>query len=179
MSAFLREQIKKRLAELRYKCGLQRLYLRHATGRRWAYGSRSSAEMERDYGSSDKYWDETQAKSKRDAEAGIELADKELADFIAEHRTLMGSDWVGNLHGKLCWSPYSGGRPIDQHYCQKPVGHDGQHGNEKGEWPLDVTNEYEWRRLLEKTASGAVPAHADESRPQTTAGADLKNGGGK
>lgn len=155
-SAFVRESIEKKLKELRADGGLQRLIKRNAFERRWARSGRSDSENKLDCGSSDKYWDDRQAESQRNSIAAVEAADKALADFIAEHRPLMGVDWPGNDHGRLCWSPYLGGRPIDQHYCQKPEGHSEPHGNDIGEWPISVTNEYEWHRLLETLPVGAT-----------------------
>lgn len=155
-SAFLRESIEKKLKELRADCGLKRLIKGNAFGRRWARSARTDEENRRDSGSSDKYWDDRQAEAQRNSTAELEAADKALADFIAEHRPLMPSDWIGNDHGRLCWSPYLGGRPIDQHYCQKPEGHDDPHGNDIGEWPLGVTNEHEWHRLRETLPAGAT-----------------------
>lgn len=89
MSTFLKEQTEKRLKELRYNCGLQRLYLRNASEKRWARAARSTEENQRDCGSSDKYWDDVQAKSLTKAASGIAEADKLLAEFIAEHRAMM------------------------------------------------------------------------------------------
>jgi hypothetical protein len=150
MSTFIREQIEKQVKALRYDCGLQRLMKRQAFGDRWARAGRSNAENERDSGPSDKYWDDRQAESQRKYTAAVESADKALANFIAEHRPIMGAEWIGNDHGRLCWEPYLGGLPIDQHYCQKEEGHQGNHGNEVGEWPQGATNQYEWQRLARR-----------------------------
>ncbi|HVU07644.1 MAG TPA: hypothetical protein VHG89_03775 [Verrucomicrobiae bacterium] len=162
-SAFLRESIEKKLKELRDDCALKRLIKSNAFGRRWARSARSDEENRRDSGSSDKYWDDRQAEAQRNSTAELEAADKALANFIAEHRPLMGADWIGNDHGRLCWAPYCGGRPIDQYYCQKEEGHEGPHaaqvgedGGAAGEWPQNVTNEHEWHRLLETLPKGAT-----------------------
>ena len=176
-SGFLRESIEKKLAELRYNCGLQRLHLSNAHRGRWSGCPRQDPDKPSSW---DLYWENLQAKAQRERPLDVAKADKELADFIAEHRPLMGADWVGNDHGRLCWGHYLGGFPIDQHYCQREEGHDGNCADEwpetrwacespRGSWPKGVTCDREWRELIEKSrTAGAVPAHADESRPQTT-----------
>lgn len=161
-SEFLRGAIDEKLAELREACAVKRQIKRNAFGRRWALNARGTAENERNSGSSDKYWDDCQAVAQTNAVADLAAADKALADFIAEHRPLMGVDWIGNEHGRLCWEPFLGGLPIDQHYCQREEAHDGNHAVEwpetrwacdhrRGSWPQGVTNVYEWRELVEKT----------------------------
>lgn len=143
-SPFVREQIEKRLKELRENCALQRLHLRNAHGRRWSGCERSDRNNPSSW---DLYWENLQAEAQRERPKWVEAADKQLSDFIAEHRPLMGADWVGNDHGRLCWAPYCGGRPIDQHYCQLDEGHEGAHADQSGAWPRDVTNDHEWHRL--------------------------------
>lgn len=153
ISSFLREQIEKRLKELRYNCGLQRLHLRIAHGPRWSGCQRRNPEKPDSW---ELYWEELQAKAQQERPKDVEAADKALVDFIAEHRPLMGDDWIGDDHGRLCWSPFLGGRPIDQHYCQREEGHTGTHGNELGAWPIGVTNEHEWHRLLDSLPKGST-----------------------
>lgn len=160
-SSFLREAIDKKLKELRDSCAVKREIKRNAFGRRWAFASRSTKEMEADSGSSDKYWDDLQDAAKIETTAEVEAADKALADFVAEHRSMMGAEWIGNDHGRLCWAPYCGGMPIDQHYCQREEGHDGNHADEwpetrfacnspRGSWPQGVTGDREWRALIDR-----------------------------
>jgi hypothetical protein len=139
MSEFIRAAIAKRLVELRENCAVQRLHLRNAHGRRWG---------------DTKYWDDLQAKAQVERPKDVEAADKALADFIAEHRGFMGGDWPGSEHGRLCWEPFCGGMPIDQHYCQREEGHEGIHGDKAFAWPRDVTNDHEWHKLRESCAHG-------------------------
>lgn len=174
MSDFIRQQIEKRLKELRDDCGLQRLHLRNAHGPRWSGCQRRNPEKPDGW---ELYWENLQAAAQAERPTWVKAADQALSDFIAEHRPIMGAGWIGNDHGRLCWSAFLGGSPIDQHYCQREEGHSGPHGNKVGEWPIGVTNCHEWNRLLEKlpkgstgleqSGGGTVPAHADESRPQT------------
>lgn len=160
-SAFLREAIEKRLKELRDDCAVKREIKRNAFAYRWARRSRSTEENARDCGPSDKYWDDRQAEAQRNSTAELEHADQALADFIAEHRVLMPPDWIGNDHGRLCWAPYLGGYPINQHYCQRKEGHEGNHADEwpetrwacehpAGSWPQGVSNDREWREAYER-----------------------------
>ena len=142
-SAFLRDAIEKQLAKLRADCAVKREIKRNAFGRRWALaGGRGE--------STDKYWDDRQAAAQRESTEAVEAAERALVAFIAEHRPFMGADWIGNDHGRLCWAPFLGGLPIDQHYCQCAEGHEGNHCNAKGAWPHGVTNSYEWRAMLDK-----------------------------
>lgn len=145
MSDFIKSQIEKRLKELRYNCGLQRLHLRNAHGRRWSGCARQDPEKPSSW---DLHWETLQAQAQIDRPKDVAAADKTLADFIAEHRHLMGADWPGTDHGRLCWSDYCGGLPIDQHYCQREEGHEGHHAIESGAWPREVTNDHEWHRLI-------------------------------
>jgi hypothetical protein len=147
MSTFIREQIEKRLKELRYDCGLQRLHLRNAFGRRWSGCPRRDPEKPDSW---DLHWENLQAQAQKERPEWVAKADKALADFIAEHRAIMGPDWPGTDHGRLCWSPFSGGCPIDQHYCQLEENHEGAHADDQGAWPVDVTNEHEWHKLRER-----------------------------
>lgn len=159
-SGFLREAIEKKLKELRADCAVKRLIKHNAFGSRWARRGRSDEENRRDCGPNDKYWDDKQAEAQRTAVAEVLAADKALADFIAEHRPIMGADWIGNDHGRLCWAHYLGGYPIDQHYCQREEGHDGNCADEwpetrwacespHGSWPKGVTCDREWRARIE------------------------------
>lgn len=164
MSDFLKQQVEKRLKELRHNCELQRLHVRNATEKRWALAGRAKSDVPDSY---DKYWDDLQASEKAKRENDLQVADKELAGFISEHRPLMGADWPGTDHGRLCWAPFLGGCPIDQHYCQKAEGHNGNHGNHLGEWPQSVTNTHEWHKLLKTLPEGSTgleqsPPHAQE-----------------
>lgn len=131
-SSFLRDAVEKRLAELRADCALKREIKRNAFKGRWANGSRTTKEREADYAPSDKYWDDRQAAAQEKATRELEEADAVLAAFIVEHRPMMGSEWIGNDHGRLCWGSFLGGMPIDTHYCQREEGHD---GNCADEWP--------------------------------------------
>ena len=160
-SGFLREQIEKRLKELRYNCGLQRLHLANAHGRRWSGCPRQDPDKPSSW---DLHWENLQAEAQRERPKDVAKADKELADFIAEHRPLMGADWIGNDHGRLCWGHYLGGMPIDQHYCQREEGHDGNCADEwpetrwacespRGSWPKGVTCDREWREKIESQNS--------------------------
>ena len=50
---------------------------------------------------------------------------QDLRDFLeraAAYTLTPGADWIGNDHGRLCWAPFLGGLPIDQHYCQCATG---------------------------------------------------------
>lgn len=119
-SAFLRESVEKRLAELREKCALEKAGLQDATGPRpWGDGQ---------------YWATRKAEAARTRTLALEAALRELSDFIAEHRPLMGAAWIGNDHGRLCWDQYIGGLPVAFHYCQKPEGHKSHHGDHEGLW---------------------------------------------
>ncbi len=146
MSDFIKRQIEERLKELRFECGLQRLHLRNAHGPRWSGCQRRNAENPDSW---ELHWENLQAQAQQERPKEVAAADKALADFIAEHRAIMGPDWIGNDHGRLCWSPYVGGRPIEQHYCQKSEGHANVHADEAGGWPREVTNDYEWHRLCD------------------------------
>ncbi len=134
-SGFLRGAIESRLSELRNKVALHR-GMKGEWRRRW-------------------YWDESEnAQEKRfrfliSQGEKVREAEAELKRFIAEHRHLMGEDWIGNDHGRLCFLPFLGGRPIDQHYCDRPEGHDGFCENDKGSWTIRVSNQREWRELRE------------------------------
>lgn len=150
----LKLQIEKRLKELQHDCALKRLYLRQAFGPRWS----GCARMDPDKPSSwDLHWENLQAEAQRQRPKDIAAADKKLADFITESRAIMGSDWPGTDHGRLCWSPFCGGMPIGQFYCELPEGHDGPHvGTEeygrKTAWPnsplQEVTNDRQWHELI-------------------------------
>ena len=141
-SGFVRAVIEKELARLRHVCAVKRQIKRNAFGRRWALACDDCA-------GPTEYWDEYQAKAQRDSTAAVEAAERALADFIAEHRAIMGEGWAGSDHGRLCWAPFLGGTPIQQHYCECPEGHQGNHCNSIGAWPQNVTNVYEWSALIE------------------------------
>ena len=113
-SGFLREAIEKKLKELRADCAVKRLIKHNAFGSRWARSGRSDEENRRDCGPNDKYWDDKQVEAQRTAVAEALAADKALADFITEHRPIMGADWIGNDHGRLCWAHYLGGYEMAQ-----------------------------------------------------------------
>jgi hypothetical protein len=164
------EALEKKLEELRAECALQRLVKRNAFGRRWALSGGRGA-------SADKYWDDRQAAAQAEATAALEAADRALVDFIAESRVIMGPDWIGSDHGRLCWEPYLGGYPIDQHYCCKPEGHTDHHADEiptqrwacnspRGQWPQGVTGDREWHELIEgsKTENRLGPTRPGEVR---------------
>lgn len=153
MSTFLRQKIEDRLVELRYDCGLQRLHLRNAHGPRWSGCQRRNPDKADSW---EQHWEDLQAKAQMERPKDVEAADKALKDFILEHRPFMGADWPGTDHGRLCWSPFLGGIPIDQHYCQREEAHSGPHRNEAGEWPLGVTNGREWHQLLKTLPEGAT-----------------------
>lgn len=144
MSDFIKQAIEKRLKELRYNCGLQRLHLRNAHGLRWSGCERRNPDKPDAW---EKHWEDLQAKAQVDRPKDVAAADKALADFIAEHRAFMGSEWPGTDHGRLCWSPYCGGSPIEQRYCQLNERHEGIHSDMEYSWPREVTNDTEWSRL--------------------------------
>jgi hypothetical protein len=132
-SAFVRDAINKRLEELRGVCALKRELVRQAFGRGW-----SGAKPQDPPSDWDKYWADLQSAAQRDRPKDVEAADKALADFIAEHRPIMGADWPGTSHGRLCWAGFLGcigGRAINHHYCQRDEGHDGPHEDAEGQWP--------------------------------------------
>ena len=169
VSSILRETIETKLAELRADCALKRQIKRNAFGRRWARSARSNAENERDCGPSDKYWDDRQAEAQRKSTVELEAADKALADLIFEARPVMGPDWLGNDHGRLCWAEYLGGYPIKHHYCEREEGHEGNHADEwpetrwacehpAGSWPQGVTSNREWNERAEAEKAGRAAA---------------------
>ena len=139
-SDFVMQQINKRLAELREDCALQRLLLSNAHGRRWSGCPRANPDKPSSW---DLYWENLQAQAQIDRPKDVLAADKRLANFIAEHRLLMGSEWIGNDHGRLCWDHYLGGFPIDQHYCQLPEGHEGNHCDKIGAWLPGTHNSHD------------------------------------
>lgn len=154
--SILRDAINQKLAELRKDCALQRLHLKNAFGRRWSGCQRQDPEKPSSW---DLYWENLQAEAQRERPKDVEAADKALADFIAECRVIMGPDWIGNDHGRLCWATYLGGMPIDTHYCVREEGHAGNHADEwpetrwacngpRGSWPQGVTCDREWRELI-------------------------------
>lgn len=57
-----------------------------------------------------------------------------LADFIAEQRPIMGAEWIGNDHGRLCWHHHFSHFPISSHYCQLPEDHEGDHDDGRCQW---------------------------------------------
>lgn len=65
------------------------------------------------------------------SKARVSAAGTELAEFILEHRQLVGD--IPNC-GRLCWHKFTGGQPIDTHYCQLKEGHDGDHCDTAGRW---------------------------------------------
>lgn len=150
----LKAQIEKRFKELRYDCGLQRLHCRNAFGRRWSGCQRENPDKPSQW---DLHWENLQSAAQVQRPLDVAAADKRLADFISESRLIIGAEWPGNDHGRLCWSPFCGGMPIDQHYCQLEEGHDGPHEG-PGDyapsfaWPnsklQEVTNEHEWYKLI-------------------------------
>lgn len=151
----LKREIKKRLIELREDCALQRLHLRNAFGRRWSGCERRDPDNPSSW---DLHWENLQSEAQRQRPKDVEAADKRLAEFISESRTIMGADWPGSDHGRLCWSPFCGRLPIGQFYCQLEEGHAGPHrGTEEygreTEWPnsplQEVTNEHEWHKLIQ------------------------------
>lgn len=157
MSEFIKQQINKRLAELRADCALQREHVRNAFDFKWGQGQ---------------YWDDRQSEAQRDRPKDVANADKTLADFIAEHRPIMGADWIGNDHGRLCWDSYLGcldGNPIDNHYCQLPEGHEGYHQtslDSKMGWPSrGAVFDYKYKNgethKIERTRRGVIRCHAE------------------
>lgn len=145
-SAFIRDSVNKRLRELRDKCALEKEGLRHATEPGY-WGTDNPGQT---------YWADMKARCAVERKETYAQALNALECFIAEHRSIMGEEWVGNNHGRLCWSPYLGGCPIDQHYCQKPEGHTDAHANEIGAWPIGVRNEHQWHELRRSLPPGAT-----------------------
>lgn len=152
LNELIKQTIEDKLAALRSNCALQRWHVRVAFGRRWSGCPRKDPANPSSW---DLHWENLQLKAQEERPKDVLKADQDLADFIAECRPIMGADWLGNDHGRLCWEPYTGGRPIGHHYCQKAEGHKGDHGNEVGEWPQGVTDETEWRKLKERQAQQA------------------------
>jgi len=153
MSDFIKQQIEKQLAKLREDCGLQRLHLKNAHGPRWSGCPRRDPDHPSSW---DKHWEDLQAQAQIDRPKDVAAADKALSDFIAEHRPIMGADWPGTDHGRLCWSDFLGGLPIDQHYCQREEGHDGRHADFVAAWPQGVTGNREWQELRERCPHSEV-----------------------
>ena len=125
-SSFLREAIEKRLAEMRRHCAILKEGIRHAQDPKSYWGD--------DYGGST-YWRDLKAKCAAERPIEYAAALKELADFIAEHRPLMGADWMPDGHGRRCWAQFLHYR---FHYCEKPEGHEGNCACSEGEWPQGV-----------------------------------------
>lgn len=144
MSDFIKQQIDKRLKELRYNCALQRLHVRNAFGPRWSGCQRQDPNKPSSW---DLHWENLQAQAQVERPKDVSAADKALADFIAEHRPLMDPTWPGSDHGRLCWAPFTGGLPIDQHYCQREEGHGGFHCDGVGAWPRNVTHDQEFSKV--------------------------------
>lgn len=149
--------INAKLAELRRACELARQAMRDAFGRRWSGCNRQNSDKPSSW---DLHWENRQAEARIQRPLDVEARERELAEFIAESRLVMGPDWIGNDHGRLCWEPYLGGMPIAHHFCQREEGHDGNHADEwpetrwacnspRGSWPQGVTNDREWRQLAE------------------------------
>lgn len=130
-SQFIEDAINARLAELRYQCGLQRQHLKNANGRRWSGAPRADPDHPSSW---DLYWEGKQAQAQVSSQEDVRAADQALAEFISEQRPIMGPDWIGNDHGRLCWDSFLGGLPIAQHYCQLPEGHEGNHADASGGW---------------------------------------------
>ncbi len=151
-TCFVIDSIHKRLAELREDCAVKRLIKFNAFERRWARAARTDQQNEADCGPSDSYWDDRQAKAQTESTNAVVVADAELSQFIAEHRHIMGPDWIGNDHGRLCWGHFLGGRPIGQHYCQREEGHDGFCQNDVGAWPKGIHGEPQWWRVKKACA---------------------------
>jgi len=142
----VRVSVHAKLAELRRACAVARELKFKAFERRWAINARSNQENARNFSTSDLYWDERQAKAQASTTKAVAEADQALSDFIGEHRELMGQDWIGNDHGRLCWGSFLGGLPIDFHYCQEEENHEGFCQGKTGSWPKGVRNEAEWWR---------------------------------
>lgn len=137
MSTFVADQIRARLEILRHACAVARIAVRDAFRGKWGDG---------------KYWQDRQAEAQIERPKDVITADKALSDFIAEHRPIMGAEWPGTDHGRLCWAPYCGGYPIDQHYCQREENHEGHHADENGAWPKNVSSDREWHDLKKTCA---------------------------
>lgn len=150
----LKKQVQIRLEELRHDCALQRLHLRNAHGPRWSGRPRQDPDNPSSW---DLHWENLQAEAQRQRPKDVAAADARLAAFIAESRAIMGVDWPGTDHGRLCWSPFCGGLPIDQYYCEEPEGHSGNHvgrgtaTHRKVAWPnsplQEVTSDFTWHKL--------------------------------
>lgn len=129
-SGFIADAINDRLHELRLEVALHRHFVNQWRNRT--------------------YWDESKDSQHkrcrfiREQMRETRIAEDALRAFIAEHRSLMGKDWIGNDHGRLCFSWFMGGRPIDMHYCSEPEGHDGFCQSDKGSWPRGVHGDREW-----------------------------------
>ena len=120
----LKQQIEKRLKELRDDCALQRIHVRNAFGTRWSGCQRANPDKPSQW---DLHWENLQAEAQMQRPKDVEVADKRLAEFIQESRVIMGAEWPGTDHGRLCWAPFCGGLPIGQFYCQREEGHAGYH----------------------------------------------------
>ena len=132
-SDFIKDAINTRLNELREHCAVKRELVRQAFGPGW-----SRAKPQDPPSDWDKYWADLQAVAQRDRPKDVDAADKALADFVTEHRPIMGADWPGSPNGRLCWAEFLGclgGHPINMHYCQHTEGNEGPHEDNEGEWP--------------------------------------------
>lgn len=155
--SFIRDAITKRLAELRETCAIKQEGVRHAQDPKTYWGSDSGQST---------YWRDLKAKCAAERPAELAAAKRELADFITEHRPIMGADWVPDGHGCQCWAPYLGGAPIGQYYCDREPGHTGPHRCHRGAWPQGVDGDQAWHRLLATLPKGATGL--EDPAPQNT-----------
>jgi hypothetical protein len=108
--------VREHLQKLRYELALMRGVLRYSRRHHWGQ---------------DRYWQVKKYQSQQEYKQRIAAAARELSAFIRVHEWVLGD--VPN-NGRLCWHCFTGGLPIDTHYCELPEGHEGDHQNAIGKW---------------------------------------------
>lgn len=144
--SFVRDAINKRLAEMRRSLAIKKEGIRHAQDPKSYWGSDSPGST---------YWADMKARCAAERPIEYAAALQELADFIAEHRPLMGSDWVPDGHGRQCWAQFQHYRI---YYCERPEGHEGNCACSKGAWPQGI-------RSSQQLHYGPTPQNTMVSEP--------------
>jgi len=122
LSPFITDAVEKELRKLRDQCS----YLKNSV-RSYEHTLHHTRTNDRP----NKHRDYHIAEAEKNLAGGQERLNQALqtlAAFIAEHRPIMGPEWIGNDHGRLCW------HNISSNFCQLQEGHDGPHRNEKHFW---------------------------------------------
>lgn len=87
--------------------------------------------MRRSFWEPDHYCQTKRWKAIEEEKVVIRTCELALDQLLVEYKDIVGNP---PNKGRLCWDSFTGGQPIDIHYCTLPEGHSGHHSDSQGAW---------------------------------------------